>query len=258
MKFDLPFTPIRPNLYSPSELYHGLSRNAGSFLTTPDFAIYSFWVKSGRSRPTDFLTPMMQALHDNSITQALLEFVADKQVVAIMGGHDLSRNDPDYAKIVQIAREFTKSGRLVMSGGGPRAMEAAHFGSWFAHAKKKNLSAALERMSKSRPFPPRAGNVVAPDGTVDAKVADALFEWLRLALTVKEDLTDKPGDSLGVPTWQYGHEPATPFASSIAKYFENSVREDGSGPHRQCRDRLRTGQRGNDSGDFSGCLRQFL
>jgi predicted Rossmann-fold nucleotide-binding protein len=33
--------------------------------------------------------------------------------------------------------------------------------------------------------------------------------------------------SLGIPTWFYGHEPATPFASHIAKYFDNSVREDG-------------------------------
>jgi predicted Rossmann-fold nucleotide-binding protein len=32
--------------------------------------------------------------------------------------------------------------------------------------------------------------------------------------------------SLGIPTWLYGHEPATPFASDIAKYFQNSIRED--------------------------------
>src|SRR6185295_2615700 len=33
--------------------------------------------------------------------------------------------------------------------------------------------------------------------------------------------------SLGVPTWLYGHEPTTPLATHIAKYFQNSVREDG-------------------------------
>ena len=32
--------------------------------------------------------------------------------------------------------------------------------------------------------------------------------------------------SLGVPTWLYGHEPSTPFATHIAKFFENSLRED--------------------------------
>jgi len=33
--------------------------------------------------------------------------------------------------------------------------------------------------------------------------------------------------SLGVPTWFYGHEPPNPFATHVAKYFENSVREEG-------------------------------
>ena len=33
-------------------------------------------------------------------------------------------------------------------------------------------------------------------------------------------------ESLGMPTWLYGHEPATPFATHIAKYFDNSIRED--------------------------------
>ena len=32
--------------------------------------------------------------------------------------------------------------------------------------------------------------------------------------------------SLGIPTWLYGHEPSTPFATHIAKLFENSIRED--------------------------------
>jgi predicted Rossmann-fold nucleotide-binding protein len=29
-----------------------------------------------------------------------------------------------------------------------------------------------------------------------------------------------------MPTWLYGHEPSTPFATHIAKFFENSIRED--------------------------------
>ena len=32
--------------------------------------------------------------------------------------------------------------------------------------------------------------------------------------------------SLGIPTWLYGHEPSTPFATHIAKYFANCIRED--------------------------------
>ncbi|WAC67552.1 LOG family protein [Agrococcus sp. SL85] len=29
-----------------------------------------------------------------------------------------------------------------------------------------------------------------------------------------------------MPTWHYGHEPPNAFATAIAKYFQNSVRED--------------------------------
>ncbi|MFK7801885.1 MAG: hypothetical protein AB8G95_09655, partial [Anaerolineae bacterium] len=44
----------------------------------------------------------------------------------------------------------------------------------------------------------------------------------------KYPLTSEDGcRSLGIPTWLYGHEPPTCFATSIAKYFANSVREDG-------------------------------
>ena len=34
-------------------------------------------------------------------------------------------------------------------------------------------------------------------------------------------------DSLAIPTWFYGHEPTNAFAPHIAKYFSNSLREDG-------------------------------
>ena len=34
-------------------------------------------------------------------------------------------------------------------------------------------------------------------------------------------------ESLGIPTWSYGHEPSNLFASHIGKYFANSIREDG-------------------------------
>ena len=47
--------------------------------------------------------------------------------------------------------------------------------------------------------------------------------WARTAFEV---LDSHPGhDSLGVPTWHYGHEPPNPFATAIAKYFRNATRE---------------------------------
>ena len=46
-------------------------------------------------------------------------------------------------------------------------------------------------------------------------------------MAIAEELGAGIGPSLGVPTWLYGHEPTTPFATHSAKYFQNSIREDG-------------------------------
>ena len=35
----------------------------------------------------------------------------------------------------------------------------------------------------------------------------------------------EPNPTLGVPTWFYGHEPPNLFATAIAKYFRNAIRE---------------------------------
>ena len=51
--------------------------------------------------------------------------------------------------------------------------------------------------------------------------------WLATAMQVIERYPQEKGYvSLGIPTWLYGHEPTTPFATHIAKFFENSIRED--------------------------------
>ncbi len=54
-------------------------------------------------------------------------------------------------------------------------------------------------------------------------------DWLDAAFEVRDRWPLPPGaaGSLGVPTWHYGHEPPNVFATHIAKYFANSIREDG-------------------------------
>ena len=52
-------------------------------------------------------------------------------------------------------------------------------------------------------------------------------DWLSSAFALMDKLPRvSECCSVGIPTWFYGHEPATPFATHITKYFDNSIRED--------------------------------
>ena len=54
-------------------------------------------------------------------------------------------------------------------------------------------------------------------------------DWLHRALAVRDrwPVPTPRYRSIGIPTWMYGHEPPAAFATDIAKYFANSVREEG-------------------------------
>jgi predicted Rossmann-fold nucleotide-binding protein len=98
----------------------------------------------------------------------------------------------------------------MVSGGGPGAMEATHVGAWFVDRSDEELEAAVKQLAKAPSYKDE--------------------NWLAEAFRVREKyplLNAESSISLGIPTWLYGHEPPTPFASHIAKYFANSVREDG-------------------------------
>ena len=85
-------------------------------------------------------------------------------------------------------------------------MEATHFGAWMAGRKMEEFEDALQMISVAPTF------------------RDA--GWLKTAFEVRKKYPQDKYRSLGIPTWFYGHEPATPFPTDIAKYFMNSVRED--------------------------------
>jgi predicted Rossmann-fold nucleotide-binding protein len=135
-----------------------------------------------------------------------LRLFDERQVVAIMGGHAMRRTDPEYRKVVVISKTLTEKGKLMASGGGPGAMEATHLGAWMAGRTPEELDEALSMLE------------VAPTFRDEG--------WLRTAFEVKQKFPQNRFRSLGIPTWFYGHEPATPFATNIAKYFLNSIRED--------------------------------
>jgi predicted Rossmann-fold nucleotide-binding protein len=214
-----PFPLHRAHLYTADDLFEGFDRaSPDGWQATFDARVYRHWIAAGGHHPTDIAESLAQRLHDHSISDALEEALAGRRPVAIMGGHDIERADPDYASVARIARTLTRAGFLMVSGGGPGAMEATHLGAWMAHFDDRELDAALAVLA------PR------PVGALPGKeYTDP--DWLHRAFAVRDGWPLPSGgarfDSIGIPTWVYGHEPPAPFATLIAKYFANSVREDG-------------------------------
>lgn len=217
---DLHFPVHRARLYSAEELFAGFdSADPDGFERTWDYRVYRQYLEHGKDRPASIRVSLARRLHDHSITDAVEELIAERRVVAIMGGHGMERRDPFYARVARIARRLTREGFLMVSGGGPGAMEATHLGAWLAPRQDAALAEALEILA------------VRPDGAEPGKeYADR--DWLHRAMAVRARFALDPAEldaatSLGIPTWLYGHEPPAPFATHIAKYFANSVREDG-------------------------------
>lgn len=210
----LPFDPYRTKLYAPAELFSGFDpSDPCSYCHTPDAVIYDHWVSTGRVHPDSIVDALARRLHDHAVSDALAEFLAvgDRatHAVAVMGGHDLARSvDGQYAEIAKLARTLTREGFLMVSGGGPGAMEATHLGAWFADAPDGRLHAALSVLA-------------------DAPAFDHIDFVKQAFLVVAANPGVTPRPSLGIPTWLYGHEPPTIFATHLAKYFDNSAREDG-------------------------------
>ncbi len=209
---DRPYHPFRPHLYTPEELFDGYDRQSPcSYCDSLDARIHLHWEETGKAAPVSVFDGILRRAHDQSITDALQEFlkVADRKCVAIMGGHSMARTDARFREVAQIARSLTQEGYLLISGGGPGAMEATHLGAWFVERSERELEEALQIL---------AGAPSYKD-----------FEWLARAFEVRERYpqTSDACVSVGIPTWLYGHEPPTPFATHIAKYFANSLREEG-------------------------------
>jgi predicted Rossmann-fold nucleotide-binding protein len=213
----LPYHPYRGSLYTIEEIYAGFDpARPETYAQTPDARIYAHWVAQGRASPASLLETLAQRLHDHSVTDAMEDLLAGggkpRRVVAIMGGHSMLRGQPDYRLVAVLARELTRRGFFMVSGGGPGAMEATHLGAWFARRTEAELDAALVMLAKAPSYTDR--------------------EWLSRAFEVREAFPLSPEDrpacaSLGIPTWHYGHEPPNAFATIVAKYFANSVREEG-------------------------------
>jgi predicted Rossmann-fold nucleotide-binding protein len=228
-KFPCPFEPIRESLYTPDELFAGFDPAVPrSYAKTRDFAIYRSYVATGKYRAHDFFASMMQSLHDNSILQAVDDYLsaATVKAVAMMGGHGMSRDTEGYREVALLSRALAREGFTMLSGGGPGAMEATHLGALLRHAPDDQLNAALALLARTPHLPKEAGKIFDDAGVPDPHIVDQVQAWFAAAWEIVHAVEQR-GESLAIPTWLYGHEPSTPFATHIAKYFQNSIREDG-------------------------------
>ncbi|MEV5611671.1 LOG family protein [Streptomyces sp. NPDC052225] len=201
----LPFDPYRGRLYTPDELFEGLTTPDG-YAATPDSRAYAWFQRT--KADGDVFASMLRAVHDDSISDALDELLVGERVVGVMGGHAMARGTDAYAGAARLGRTLARSGLTVATGGGPGAMEAANLGAYAAPFADAMLTEALRLLAKSPSFTP------------------SITDWAGAAFEVR---TRWPagGASVGIPTWFYGHEPPNAFASHLAKYFANATREDG-------------------------------
>jgi predicted Rossmann-fold nucleotide-binding protein len=189
----VPVDCYRASLYTPDELY-----GTAAYADSLDQQAHA-WALQPPS-PRDSLA---QALHDHAVDEALTDWLSGRSLVGVMGGHALVRGDAAYADAARLGALLGR-GHTVATGGGPGAMEAANLGARLAEEPQAALTEALDRLAAVPSYHP----------SVDA--------WVAAARPVMA-LGDSP--TLGIPTWFYGHEPTNVFATAIAKYFRNALRE---------------------------------
>jgi predicted Rossmann-fold nucleotide-binding protein len=78
------------------------------------------------------------------LRDALGDYLENKTPVGIMGGHKLQRQSKQYRRVVMLARQLAQLGFLVVTGGGPGAMEAANLGAYLADRSDDAVDEALE------------------------------------------------------------------------------------------------------------------
>lgn len=201
-------------LYNAAELYAGYEpsddeeTDKASFAQCYDSRVYKHFIEHGKIA-LEVRESIARAMHDHSTHMSLVDFLKThdpRKCVGLMGGHAILRSDPMFETVAILSKHLTENGIIMVSGGGPGAMEATHLGAWLAGRTDEEAKVAIRGLAaKATSFQDR--------------------QWVSSALELMERYPQTEYVSLGIPTWLYGHEPSTPFATHIAKYFANSVRE---------------------------------
>jgi phosphoglycolate phosphatase-like HAD superfamily hydrolase/predicted Rossmann-fold nucleotide-binding protein len=216
----LPFNPLRAKLYSVNELWDNYNADM-SQNNSLDGKIFKYFKKASKYDPgLDELR--MQRSHDAGIEYAIDKFLGidarsysdGKPTVMILGSHSTLRKDQLFRDVAHLTYDIARAGFFIATGGGPGLMEAANLGAYMAKSYSKDeLDAALDTLRTS--LEPAAG---------DTRKQYELPDYWEVAIKVTDKFPDA-GESLGVPTWFYGHEGANRFATHVAKFLSNGLRE---------------------------------
>ena len=203
-----PYVVRRERLYTRDDLMQGWHPGADHSATL-DGRIYEY-VKAHGGRAPDMVEGLAQRMHDFFIDSALVGFLmeSDRPVIGIMGGSRTMASDPNYRRVVELAASLTQRGYLVVGGGGLGIMEAANLGAYLADRSDGERDDAVQALAQTPGY-----------------AADQAG-YLQVAVGIRERFAPG-GESLAIPTWVSEGEPISQFASHIAKYFSNSIREDG-------------------------------
>ena len=224
-----PYDPFREALYTPKEL---LAPSVSDPSLTLDEAIFAHYARTGGAHP-DLAESLARRMHDYAVEEALLEVIGRgsaqrTRIVGIMGGHALPRSDPWYHKVAHIAFRLRAGDHRVITGGGPGIMEAANLGAYMAGAfDGAALDDALGRLARVPAPPTGKGWQAVPEHleryqAYQESAREILDRYPRPATLDAAEVRN-----LAVPTWFYGWEPTNLFADRVAKFFSNSLREDG-------------------------------
>ncbi|HCU49446.1 MAG TPA: hypothetical protein DGG94_06535 [Micromonosporaceae bacterium] len=212
---DTPYPTQPSRLYTPEDLAAGF--DIAGFEGMYDTLVYRHYLQRGGANP-DLREALAQRVHDHGIDNALAHETGhwvskhgSGSIVGIMGGHAEHRGSPGYRAAAELAWLLARSGKLVLTGGGPGVMEAANLGSYLSTLTPNDLTTAVDELAKAADF-----------HDSQAYTAAALSVRARFR-------TDAPWDRAGglsVPTWFFGHEPANLFAAHAGKMFSNAYREE--------------------------------
>ncbi|MGZ5404723.1 MAG: LOG family protein [Nocardioides sp.] len=192
---DTPVNPYRSRLYTAEDLY-----GDGRYTDSLDARAYA-WTEA---EPDDD-SLLAATLHDHAVDSALAAWARPRSLVGVMGGHALRRGDPAYVDAARLGRLLGQD-HTVATGGGPGAMEAANLGATLAGLGQDALDDTLAALAR------------VPDYRSDVGA------WAGCAFDALARVADRT-ETLGIPTWHYGHEPPNVCATAIAKYVRNAVRE---------------------------------